>query len=114
MDSADKIDEAPHTEPLVSEFDKQMPNEGKASSQTVDSPLQPASDLADELQNYDWDQLLEKYAVAMEEHARADEQVRNQTAELQEVSKCRSNRQRHMFLMVFLGLCELVSIDCSS
>lgn len=93
MDSTNKSDEAPLTEPLASELGKPMPNEGKPSSQTVDSPLQPASDLAEELQNYDWDQLLEKYADAMEEHARADEQVRNQTAKLQEVSKYISRHQ---------------------
>lgn len=86
MDSTDKNDEAPHTETPTSELNQQNPpNEGKSSSQTVQDLLQPASELAEEIQHYDWDQLLEKYTDAMEEHARADESVRNQTAQLHEV-----------------------------
>lgn len=86
MDSTDKNDEGPHSEPPTSESNQENQlNEGKSSSQTAEEPLQPASGLAEEIQHYDWDQLFEKYNEAMEEHARADELVRNQTAQLHEV-----------------------------
>lgn len=112
MDSTDKNGEPPRTESPSSELNQQdPPNEGKSSSQAVDGLLQPAPGLADELKNYDWDQLLEKYADAMEEHAQADEQVRNQTAKLQEVSEP-ANYYCCIFLTVCVGFCELVSNNC--
>ncbi|RJE21877.1 hypothetical protein PHISCL_05795 [Aspergillus sclerotialis] len=85
MDSTDKNDEDLHSELPISEPNKQNePNEEKSSSQSAEDPLQSTSELAEEIQHYDWDQLFEKYADVMEEHARADELVRNQTAQLHE------------------------------
>lgn len=73
------------------------PDEGKKSPQTVAADAssqpqaqapgepQPASGLAEEIQHYDWDQLQEKYAATMEEHSRAEEDLRGETAKLLEV-----------------------------
>lgn len=61
------------------------PNEATTSPQTAEPLSDPASGLAEDLKNCDWDELLERYAAAMEEHGQADEEARHQTAQLYEV-----------------------------
>jgi hypothetical protein len=88
MDSADKMDEetVPHNERTPSELNQQnTPNDETTSPQTAGQHSDPASELAEDLKRFDWDQLLERYAAAMEEHSLEDEEVRNQTGKLYEV-----------------------------
>ncbi|RMJ25987.1 hypothetical protein PHISP_03124 [Aspergillus sp. HF37] len=88
MDFAPKMDEeaAPHNERTQSELNQQnTPHDETTSPQTAGQYSDPASGLAEDLKRCDWDQLLERYAAAMEEHSLEDEEVRNQTGKLYEV-----------------------------
>lgn len=49
----------------------------------TESPL--VSRLTQGLEQYDWDQLQEKYADAMDEHSRVEEDLRAETTKLLEV-----------------------------
>lgn len=42
--------------------------------------------IVEDLRDYNWEQLQEKYATAMEDHGRSEENLRAQTAKLLEVS----------------------------
>lgn len=68
----------------------------KESQQTCSpEPIEPVLDteeslvarLTQDLEQYDWDQLQEKYTDAMDEHSRAEEDLRAETARLLEVRK---------------------------
>lgn len=87
MDSATRIgEEASLNEQPPSELNQQLPsNEANASPKTGEESLDTTPGLAEDLRTCDWDQLLERYASAMEEHSQADAEVRNQTGKLYEV-----------------------------
>lgn len=87
MDStAKKEEEASSHSGLPSEVNQHNPsNEAATSPQAAEVVPEHTSAFAEDLKSCDWDQLLERYAAAMEEHSQADEEVRQQTGKLYEV-----------------------------
>ena len=87
MDSTSKNEEEPSSqnEPCPEVNQQSLSNEAAASLRTAQESPDHISTLAEDLKCCNWDELLERYASAMEEHSKADEEVRRQTGELYEV-----------------------------
>lgn len=82
-DSQDNIVPQPELPPaeLKEDNDGPKPNESAA----MKSELPRVSQLTHGLEDCDWEQLQERYADAMDEHGRVEENLRAETARLVEV-----------------------------
>lgn len=109
MDSASRENEG--TISRNDSYSSKLASQNSSAGQHVDSQQQKQQ-LIEELRDSDWEQLEEKYAKAMEEHGKSEEELRAQVARLLEVILLCSYPQGYVIDCSMAGLCSMVPNYC--